>query len=138
MLENIGYGWAKLKFENIEEKVSYLTDVPFQTLHSLKIAFENKIPAVLFFDCEGYEIYLTISYYESFFSSNKELDGMFAMSDKGLGVWAREICDDIENQLDSWAEWGYAEFESEEEKQKNTEERKKDLQSLLKDVRKYL
>lgn len=134
MIKDIGNGWANIVFENIIEEASYLTDIPVDVLSALKIAFENKSPAVLFFDCEGYELYITLGYYESFLCSNKEKDGTFSFSHKDLKFWATEICNDIENQIENWSEWGYE--DDEDGCRKIT--RKKVIEQLLEDVRKYL
>lgn len=134
MIKDIGNGWANIVFENTTEEASYLTDIPIDILNSLKIAFENNIPAVLFFNCEGYEIYITLGYYESYLCSNKEEKGMFDLSNRGLKSWAKEICDDIENQIENWSEWGYEDNKDSSRKIK----RRETIELLLKDVKKYL
>ena len=139
MIKNIGAGWAEINFtsENnadpIVETASYLTDIPIDVLETIKWALENGAPATLFFDCEGYEIHILLSHYESFLISNKEEDCSLYRSNKNIEYYAIEICNDIKQDLDNWANWGYEDYEPE-----ILEKRKEIIIQLIEDILKLL
>lgn len=104
MLANPKYGWTNVSIGEFNECASYLTDVPNDCLDAFIYARENGFPAVVYFDAEGYEYYLIASYFESFITIEKDELKTYRF-DLGLVDLAKELIDDIEQNIDEWADW---------------------------------
>lgn len=104
MLVNPKYGWTNVNIGEFNESASYLTDVPNDCLDAFIYARENGFPAVVYFDAEGYEYYLIASYFESFITIEKDELKTFHF-DLSLVDLAKELIDDIEKNIDKWADW---------------------------------
>ncbi len=114
MLTNPKYGWTNVSIGEFNESASYLTDVPNDCLDAFIYARENCFPAVVYFDAEGYEYYLVASYFESFVTIEKDKLRTYRF-DLDLVDLAKELIDDIEQNIDDWADWQcYKEYDENE------------------------
>ncbi len=114
MLINPRHGWASVIIGNFNERASYLTDIPNECLDAFIYARENGVPAVVYFDAEGYNYHLVASYFESFIIIEKDKPETHHF-DLSLIDLADELISDIEQNIDEWADWqSYNQYDDEE------------------------
>jgi len=114
------HGWINLQIEDFSERASYMTDIPNECLDAFIYALQNNTPAVVFFDAEGYEFHLVASYYGSYIIVDKDNAKLYTVS-KNIYALAKELYDDIKNNLDEWTNWYLDEVDTEEERIKYRE-----------------
>lgn len=118
MISNPRHGWVSVIIGEFNERASYLTDIPNDCLDAFIFAREKGAPAVIYFDAEGYDYHLVASCFYSYIILEKdELEvRQFGLSFMEL---ANELADDIERNIDEWADWQSYNQYSDEELKKN-------------------
>jgi len=104
MLSNPKHGWVNINIGEFNEVASYLTDVANDCLDAFIFARENGFPAVVYFDAEGYDYHIIVSYFESFIIIQKDETKTYHF-DLDFYDLAKELIDDIEKNIDDWADW---------------------------------
>lgn len=104
MLSNPKAGWCELEIGNFKGTPSYLTDVPVDLLTAF-IDYYKKGIGVSFFDEEGSEFNLLLSYHSAYiiyidYENNSTLYD-FPLID--INKLAKELITDIKSNIDSWA-----------------------------------
>jgi len=115
MLTKPEHGWINLQINDFSERASYMTDIPNECLDAFINALQNSTPAVIFFDAEGWDFHLVASYYCSYIIVDKDDAKLFTVS-KNIHSLAKELYDDIKNNLDDWTNWYLDEADTEEER----------------------
>mgnify|MGYP001027098604 CR=1 FL=1 len=114
MLSKPEHGWADVEIGDFRGRASYLTDVPNDCLDAFIYALANNAPTVIYFDAEGWEYYLVASYWNSYVITDKDSAEVY-YSDLSYRALANELIDDIENNIDDWANWMcYRDFDDSE------------------------
>jgi len=115
MLTKPEHGWTNLQINDFSERASYMTNIPNEFLDAFISALQNSTPAVVFFDAEGWGFHLVASYYCSYIIVDKDDAKLFTVS-KNIHALAKELYDDINNNLDDWTNWYLDESDTEEER----------------------
>lgn len=108
------HGWTNLQLGNFSERASYLTDVPIDCLDAFIYALQNKVPAVVYFDAEGWDFHLVSSYYRTYMILDKDTVEIF-IYDKTIEEVAIELINNIENYFEEWVNWECYDDKSESE-----------------------
>jgi len=108
-------GWSNLQIEDFSERASYMTDIPNECLNVFINALQNNTPAVVFFDAEGWDFHLVASYYCSYIIVDKDDAKLFTVK-KNIYALAKELYDDINNNLDDWTNWYLDKNDTKEER----------------------
>jgi len=111
------HGWTNLQFEDFSERASYLTDIPNDCLDAFIYALRNKVPAVIYFDAEGWDFHLVSSWYHSYVIVDKDETAVYVI-DKTIFELAKELIFDIENNFDDWLNWDMEEDYAEKNKKR--------------------
>ena len=106
MLSKPYAGWTKVTIEDFEGRASYMTDVPMDCLIAFINALEYNIPASVLFDEEGTEFTLVTSTDGTYVISEREESKLFVIN-KRFSKLARELKNDIEDNLEDWVLWDY-------------------------------
>lgn len=131
MLSKPSVGWTTVKLGDFEDRASYLTDVPHDCLDAFIYTLENHRPAVVFFDAEGWNYHIVFSYYTTYILMEKDELEVYEV-ELDFTELAKELVDDIEQNIDDWANWDIC-FEDEFiENKKLLEEKTFILKELLK------
>lgn len=104
MLSKPRYGWTTVTIGNFKGSASYLTDVPLDVLNQLIYSFENQVPFVCAFDCEGYEFTVVSNHYETYILIHDEDTELITIEIDNYTL-AKEVKDDILNNLEDWVKW---------------------------------
>ena len=115
MLSNLETGWSKLKIGDFTGIPSYITDVPVDLL-TVFIDYYKKNTSAMLFDEEGSEFTIVLSnefIYVIYFTQNCEAI-FYEFPEIFINDLAKELIEDIENNLDSWSRFS-ASINSEEE-----------------------
>ena len=115
MLSNFETGWSKIKIGDFTGIPSYITDVPVDLLTVFIDYYINNTSAMLF-DEEGSEFTIVLSnefIYVIYFTQNCEAI-FYEFPEIFINDLAKELIEDIENNLDSWSRFS-ASINSEEE-----------------------
>ena len=113
------HGWVNLQIDDFSERASYLTDIPNDCLDAFIHALHNNVPAVIFFDAEGWDFHLIASYYQSYIIVDKDNINVYEVK-KNILELAKELYEDIKNNFDDWLNWDYGDDQTEERKEKLT------------------
>jgi hypothetical protein len=128
------HGWINFTFKEFSERASYETDIPNDCLDAFIYALQNNIPAVVYFDAEGYDYYLLSTKYDTYVIIEKNKLQVYTIN-KNIEEIAEELIQDIENNFEDWLNWmGYE--EDYYEKNKGTFKIKLDKLKLELDERK--
>lgn len=101
------HGWTDPSLPGLGEgvRLSYLTDVPLDWLRTLRASLSANVPAALYGDTEGTEVYIVL--YRDFAAA--VLDDGGEPRTVRLGVTeeavARMLMEDVGAALDAWAAW---------------------------------
>ena len=114
------HGWVNLQINDLSKRASYLTDIPNDCLDAFIYALQNNAPTVVFFDAEGWDFHLVTSYYQSYIIVDKD-DTKLYVIEKNILELARELYEDINNNLNDWLNWDMKEDETKEERRENKE-----------------
>lgn len=106
MLSKPYAGWTKVTIGDFEGRASYMTDVPMDCLIAFINALEYNIPASVLFDEEGTEFTLVTSTDGTYVISEREESKLFVIN-KRFSKLARELINDIEDNLEDWVLWDY-------------------------------
>ena len=115
MLSNLETGWSKIKIGDFTGIPSYITDVPVDLLTVFIDYYINNTSAMLF-DEEGSEFTIVLSnefIYVIYFTQNCEAI-FYEFPEIFINDLAKELIEDIENNLDSWSRFSVS-INSEEE-----------------------
>ena len=115
MLSNLENGWSKIKIGDFTGIPSYITDVPVDLLTVFIDYYINNTSAMLF-DEEGSEFTIVLSnefIYVIYFTQDCETI-FYEFPEIFINDLAKELIEDIENNLDSWSRFS-ASINSEEE-----------------------
>lgn len=124
MLKNPKYGWVDVHLGDFCDRASYLTDVIYDVLEALIHVLEREGPAAVYFDAEGWDWYMLITWYETYiidYPYRTEEYIRYGPYDKQkLTVIdircediAKEVINDFEKDYIEWISWN-PEGESEE------------------------
>lgn len=111
MLSAPAHGWSTLDAGPRQYHISYLTDVPAVWPRTLAHAIRENVPAALYADMEGSELYLVL--YHGFAAAMVDGDDL---SVRPLDISWKDFCqavlDDFRKDFDAWVRWNPdAEFE---------------------------
>lgn len=106
MLSKPCAGWTKVTIGDFEGRASYMTDVPMDCLIAFINALEYNIPASILFNEEGSEFTLVTSVDGTYVISEREESKLFVIN-KRFSKLARELINDIEDNLEDWVLWDY-------------------------------
>ena len=121
ILSHPKYGWATVNLNGFKGRVSYLNDIAFDWLKTLKVAIENKTVATLYGDEEGSDFYIVLDDYYGFVIVNRDKLETIEI-DYGLIDFAQELCDAIRTDLKGWARFcDYYDLSEDEKKEKDLE-----------------
>ena len=104
-------GWTNLQIDEFSDRASYLTDVPNDCLDAFIHSMQNNKPAVIFFDAEGWDFHLVTSHYRSYIIIAKDDVKIYEIK-KNLLELAKELHEDINNNIDNWVIWDMNEDET--------------------------
>lgn len=116
MLSKPVCGWSTLQIGSFYNSISYLTDVPLDCLEAMIKSLKHNVPFCVQFDTEGSYIILTscdyvctttITYWDNEGIQIKEFD-------IGLIELAKDLYNDINNNIEDWSIWNPC-FEPNEE-----------------------
>lgn len=105
MLSEPQHGWTFVQIEDFKEPASYITDVPNDCLDGFIYALNNNLPAIIYFDAEGYDYYLIITRFVSYIILEKESVRLYRFEISMYDL-VEELINDIELYIDEWASWG--------------------------------
>jgi len=111
------HGWTNLQIGDFSERASYLTDIPNDCLDAFTYALQNNKPTVIFFDAEGWDFHLVATYYESYIILDKDDTKVYTIK-KTILELARELYEDINNNLNDWLNWDMDDTVGEREENK--------------------
>ena len=126
------YGWNNINIGSFSDRASYLTNVPMDCLKNMIIALENNIDFCIDFDAEGWDFKVISDNYNTYIINSKESIELYT-EDINIYKLAKEIHDDIFNNLNDWLSWYFEENELEE-----IENYKNELNLLLDKLKKLL
>lgn len=106
MLSKPCAGWTKVTIGDFEGRASYMTDVSMDCLIAFINALEYNIPASILFNEEGSEFTLVTSVDGTYVISEREESKLFVIN-KRFSKLARELINDIEDNLEDWVLWDY-------------------------------
>lgn len=103
MISNPKYGWCNFELGDFQGVASYLTDVVFDLLDAF-IEYYTKGYGVAVFDEEGSFFTLVLTRYNwgIFLIEEKDYATLHDFSDMNIDDLAKELVDDIENNLNGW------------------------------------
>ena len=105
-------GWVNVKLEGFSERASYMTDIPNDCMDAFIYSLQNNLPTVIYFDAEGWDFHLVASWYRSYIVLDKDDVKVFVIK-KDLFELAKELYKDINDNLNDWLNWDYADDEEE-------------------------
>ena len=104
MISNPKNGWCDFRLRTFTGNPSYLTDVPVDLLQAF-IDYHQKGHGMAWFDEEGTEFSLVITPYSLFIIEEKDTPVLHDFSEMFLEKIEKELIDDIEKDLDGWANY---------------------------------
>ena len=102
MISNPKHGWCDFKLGDFKGTPSYLTDVPVDSLN-IFIDYHRKGYGMTWFDEEGTEFTLVLTPYSLFIIEEKDEPVLHDFSVINIDDLEKELVNDIENNLDEWA-----------------------------------
>lgn len=110
-------GWTNLKLGELSLRASYLTDIPMDCLDSFIFALQNHLPAIIFFDAEGWDFHLASSYYRTYIVLDLDEVETFVI-DKNIKEITQDLINNIELYFKEWVDWECWDDKDEEELEK--------------------
>lgn len=104
MLSKPIHGWTNVTIGDFAGRASYTTDVPMDCLMAFINALEYNIPASIFFDEEGTEFTLVASFNYTYVIEERQEPKLIIVNKRFLSL-AKELVNDIENNLEDWVIW---------------------------------
>ena len=113
MLSRPRYGWTEITIGDFKSSASYLTDVPNDLLDELIRSIENRCPACITFDAEGYDFTIVSDiFYTHVIKEKEDTEGFeYYTSPISKREFAKTVIEDIKSNLDAWADWECCENE---------------------------
>ena len=105
MLSKPKHGWTDITLGDFIGRGSYLTDIPIDLLNTFINALRDSIPASVFFDEEGSEFTLVSHYNGTYIIVEREEKPELISVDIGFIELIKEIINDLESNIDEWANW---------------------------------
>lgn len=105
MFSDVKYGWAKFKFLDFTGDVSYLTDPIFEIGEAFIKGY-----GVINMDEEGSDFDFIISNNEVFLVAHRDIHKLYIDDDITIKSIVKEFVNDIERDLEDWANWGYEDY----------------------------
>lgn len=102
MISNPKNGWCNFKLGDFRGTPSYITDVPMDLLMAF-IDYHNKGYGIAWFDEEGTEFSLVITPYSLFIIEEKNNSILHDFSKMNIDNLKKELIEDIEKDLEGWA-----------------------------------
>lgn len=104
VINNPKYGWCDFKLGDFNGRASYLTDVPVDLLEAFIDYFERG-QGVVVFDEEGSYFTLILTRYNwgIYLIEDRDETVLHDFSDMDINTLAKELIDDIENDLVGWS-----------------------------------
>lgn len=134
MLSKPLLGWTEVTIGDFKASASYVTDVPINCMKSMIYALQTKNDFVVTFDVEGWEFKVIADYYNCFVIKDIcEQPILFTFRNISIHQLAKELVEDIENNLNEWKYWNYdSDLDSEEDINNYEKELKNCLTTLKK------
>lgn len=107
MLSKPKHGWCDITIGDFTDRASYLTPVHLDILKSLCNLCQTHKPQTVFVDAEGWEYYIVFDCYSTFVILCKEEKPEVFEFDIYYKKLAKEVINDIRDNLDDWADWEY-------------------------------
>lgn len=130
MLSKPKFGWANWELPNLQERISYLNDFPFDLFDKLIAFFQTEECQELEFDAEGYfyTIYIGFPVY-----ARKEEDDECVPIYEDVEKFAKELISDVERDIEEWSTFPtYYEYEmSKEEIQKKLKDKIEEVREAI-------
>lgn len=104
MLSKPKYGWSTITIGDWSDRCSYLTDVPFQLLEAMCDSCKNHKPAAETFDAEGWDYTIIFDWLEIHIIISKDSFELKTI-EINRDELAKELVEDIRNNIDEWASW---------------------------------
>ena len=104
MLSKPEYGWCEINICDWKDRASYLTDPHLDLLDAFIELFKSRKPQVVDCDAEGWEYKIVIDFFEVHIIESKEGYKYYSF-DIGAGYLAKDLINDIEENLDAWCKW---------------------------------
>lgn len=131
MLSKPKYGWSTLKIGNFTSRISYLTDVPFDSLNASLASLKYGTSLSIGFDAEGWEFDIMSNKLCTFIiMNNEEGEDVLIKESVSKEELIKEIVDDIELNVSEWAFWDLDEYV--------VEKNKENILNLIKEIRTLL
>ena len=134
MISNPKHGWCDFKLGDFKGTPSYLTDVPVDLLNML-IDYHTKGHGMVWFDEEGTEFTLVLTPYSLFIIEEKEIPVIHDFSEMNIDNLEKELVDDIENDLDGWANFTTDDIDDEISEHKAEIIRKLEILKTIKNMK---
>lgn len=134
MISNPKRGWCDFKLGGFEGTPSYLTDVPIDLLNML-IDYRTKGHGMVWFDEEGTEFTLVLTPYSLFIIEEKDSSVLHDFSEMNIDNLEKELIDDIENDLDGWANFTTDDMDDEISEHKAEIIRKLEILKTIKNMK---
>lgn len=104
MLSKPKYGWSAITIGDWSDRCSYLTDVPFQLLEAMYDSCKNHKPTAAAFDAEGWDYTIVFDWLETHIIISKDSFELKTI-EINRDELAKELVEDIRNNIDEWASW---------------------------------
>ena len=105
MLSKPKYGWTDITLGDFAGRGSYLTDIPVDLLNAFINALRDFIPASVFFDEEGSEFTLVSHFNGTYIIVEREEKPELISVDIRFVELIKEVINDIESDIEGWADW---------------------------------
>lgn len=104
-IENPKNGWASIVFGDYSHAASYLTDVPFDCLDAMIYALQEGADFCVSFEGEDQgDVKVIADDYTAYVIEESDEPVLRKFDVTKLDI-AKALCDDIENELNSWVFW---------------------------------
>ena len=107
MLSTPKHGWGDITIGNWSDRCSYIDDVPFELLTSIRRLYDKHEPVLVRFDAEGWEYIIVFDLFYTHIISNKsDKEGFNYFSiDVNIDDLVKELISDIRRDIDGWSKW---------------------------------
>lgn len=106
MLSKPFAGWSHITIGNWSDKCSYIDDVPVMLLDAVYQQLRNNTPQAVEFDVEGYEYIIIFDEFYTHIITYKD-DIIYKTIEVDIEVIAKELVNDIQDDLELWISWDY-------------------------------
>lgn len=134
MISDPKHGWCNFKLRTFEGTPGYLTDVPVDLLEAF-IDLHTKGTGIAWFNEEGTEFTLVLTPYSLFIIEEKDKPVLHDFSEMNIDNLEKELVNDIESNLDEWANFTTDDIDDEISEHKAEIIRKLEILKTIKNMK---